>query len=34
MSGLSGTPAQLSALMASEAATWKRVIEAAKITLE
>lgn len=34
MSGLSGTPAQLSALMASEAVTWKKVIDSAKISLD
>lgn len=34
MSGLSGTPAQLSALMATETATWKKVIESAKISLD
>ena len=34
MTGLSGTPAQLSELMASEAAKWKRVVESAKISVE
>jgi tripartite-type tricarboxylate transporter receptor subunit TctC len=31
---LAGTPAQLSELMASEAAKWKKVVESAKISLE
>jgi tripartite-type tricarboxylate transporter receptor subunit TctC len=31
---LAGTPAQLSELMATEAAKWKRVVESAKITVE
>ncbi|UUX96692.1 Bug family tripartite tricarboxylate transporter substrate binding protein [Aquabacterium sp. J223] len=31
---LAGTPAQLSELMASEAAKWKRVVEAAKISID
>lgn len=31
---LAGTPAQLSELMVSEAAKWKRVVESAKISLE
>lgn len=34
MAPLSGTPAQLSELMASEAARWKRVVESAKISLD
>jgi tripartite-type tricarboxylate transporter receptor subunit TctC len=34
MSPLSGTPADLSKLMASEAAKWKRVVDSAKISLE
>ena len=34
MTALSGTPAQLRQLMASEAAKWKRIVEAAKISVE
>ncbi|MBX6318153.1 tripartite tricarboxylate transporter substrate binding protein [Pigmentiphaga sp.] len=34
MSALSGTPAQLQQKMASEAAKWKRIVEAAKISVE
>ena len=34
MAPLAGTPAQLSELMASEAAKWKKVVESAKISLE
>jgi tripartite-type tricarboxylate transporter receptor subunit TctC len=34
MAPLSGTPAQLSEMMASEASKWKRVVESAKISLE
>jgi tripartite-type tricarboxylate transporter receptor subunit TctC len=34
VSPLAGTPAQLSALMAAEAAKWKQVVEVAKISLD
>jgi tripartite-type tricarboxylate transporter receptor subunit TctC len=34
MTALSGTPAQLSELMASESAKWKQVVESAKISLD
>lgn len=34
MASLAGTPAQLSALMATEAKKWKQVVESAKISVE
>jgi tripartite-type tricarboxylate transporter receptor subunit TctC len=34
MAPLAGTPAQLSELMESEAAKWKRVVQSAKISLD